>query len=370
MILRLVKGVTDDQLRAVCDRVEKQGLRPDVSRGLAETVVGIVGDTSRVDPGIFSEIDCVEQVIRITRPYKLVSRQYQRKDRIIPLGKTALGAGRVVVIAGPCSVESREQVLSVARGIRDAGADALRGGAYKPRSSPYSFQGLGREGLEYLAEASRETGLPVVTEATGNHHHQTPGGGTEAATSLENVVGLAHVLQIGTRNMKSYGFLEEAARSTAATGMPVLLKRGESATLEEFLLAAEYIAHLGNPNVILCLRGIRTFEETKFQRYTSDIAAIPVLKRESCLPVVFDPSHATGDRALVHPMALAAVAAGADGLLIETHENPREAWSDGKQAVTPGELARIIADVRRLEGLAAAASVPSETQGAPPPPPA
>lgn len=347
MILRLAEGTTDEQLRIVCERIEKLGLRPDVSRGQREIVVGIVGDTSDVDSGRFSELPWVEQVIRFTRPYKLVSRQYQRKDRLVTVGKITFGGPSPVIIAGPCSVEGDDQVRELARRIKEAGADALRGGAYKPRTSPYDFQGLGREGLQYLHEASRDTGLPLVTEATGTHHHTTPTGEVESKTTLENVVDLCDVVQIGTRNMKAYGFLEEVTRATAAKKIPVLLKRGESATLEEFLLAAEYLALHGNPQTILCLRGIRTFEDRKFQRYTSDIAAIPILKRESCLPVVFDPSHATGNRAMVKPMALAAVAAGADGLLIETHENPREAWSDGRQAITPDELAELISEVRR-----------------------
>lgn len=347
MILRLAEGTTDEQLKEVCRRVEALGLRPDVSRGQHEVVVGVVGDTSQIDPGRFTELPWVEQVLRITRPYKLVSRQYNRRDRTIKVGGVTFGGPDIVVIAGPCSVESADQITSLARRIKAAGADALRGGAYKPRTSPYSFQGLGREGLLHLAEASRETGLPLVTEATGTHHHTLPSGETEEATPLENVAELGDVLQIGTRNMKSYGFLEEAARVTGERGKPILLKRGESSTLEEFLLAAEYLAVHGNPQTILCLRGIRSFEDRKFQRYTSDVAAIPVLKRESCLPVVFDPSHATGDRSLIRPVALAAVAAGADGLLIETHENPREAWSDGRQAVTPDELRDLIVAVRR-----------------------
>jgi 3-deoxy-7-phosphoheptulonate synthase len=352
MILRLAKGTTEEQLEELRRRIEQLGLRADVSRGLEETVVGVVGDTTRVDPGLFTELDCVEEVIRITRPYKLVSRQYRRCSLQVRLGPVVVGGPRVVVIAGPCSVESREQMVRLARRIKEAGADALRGGAYKPRTSPYAFQGLGREGLEYLREAREATGLPVVTEATGMHQHRLPSGELEEGSPLEAVTEVADALQVGARNMKAYGFLEEIARRTAAAGKPVLLKRGEAATLEEFLLAAEYVALAGNLNILLCLRGIRTFEERKFQRYTSDIAAIPILKRESCLPVIFDPSHATGDRSLVRPLALAAVAAGADGLLIETHENPRQAWSDGQQSVTPEELAEIIRAVREQEALA------------------
>jgi len=255
----------------------------------------------------------------------------------------------VVIMAGPCAVEGRDQILELAAAVKQAGGQILRGGAYKPRSSPYAFQGLGREGLALLEEARARTGLPVVTEATGTHHHPRRDGGIEERPVLEMVAESADIVQIGSRNMKSYGLLEEAGRLTGKAGKPVLLKRGEAATIEELLLAAEYLTVHGNPEVILCLRGIRTFESHGFQRYTSDLAAIAVLKRESNLPVVFDPSHATGDRRLVHAVSLAAVAAGADGLLIETHANPRAAWSDGQECITPQDLARIVAAVRKME---------------------
>jgi 3-deoxy-7-phosphoheptulonate synthase len=359
MIIRLRKDVAPDQLDEVVRRIRSAGCRPDVSVGVDTTVVGVVGRTQTIDENIFRELPWVDSVIRITRPYKLVSREYNPTTRQIPLGASVLGGLEVVVIAGPCSVEGREQILALAGSLKEAGADALRGGAYKPRTSPYAFQGLGEEGLRYLDEARERTGLPVVTEATGTHHHPLPKQDPESAGAaqvekgpvLENVIAHADVVQIGARNMKSYGLLEEAGRLAGEAGKPVLLKRGEASTLEEFLLAAEYVALHGCPDVILCLRGIRTFEAQSFQRYTSDIAAIAVLKRESNLPVVFDPSHSTGDRRLVHPVALAAVAAGADGLLIEAHADPRAAWSDGQQCVTPDELARIVQDVRRLSRL-------------------
>ncbi|MDM7915679.1 MAG: N-acetylneuraminate synthase family protein, partial [Candidatus Eisenbacteria bacterium] len=234
---------------------------------------------------------------------------------------------------------------------KQAGAQLLRGGAYKPRTSPYSFQGLGREGMRCLMEARRRTGLPVVTEATGNHHHLGPDGAREARTVLDEVLDGCDMLQIGARNMKAYGFLEDVAQRTGERKIPVLLKRGESATLEEFLLAAEYLALHGNPDVVLCLRGVRSGESTRFLRYSPDIAAIPVLKHETNLPIVFDPSHATGDRRYVPAVALAAVAAGADGLMIETHVDPERAWSDGKECVTPETLARIVEEVRQVESV-------------------
>jgi 3-deoxy-7-phosphoheptulonate synthase len=351
MIIRLRKGATEEQLQEVIRRIEGAGLRPDVSVGVDTTVVGVVGNTQTLEENLFRELEWVDSVIRITRPYKLVSREYNPQSRVIRLGDVAIGDGKVVVMAGPCSVEGMDQLLPLAEAVKGAGAHILRGGAYKPRSSPYAFQGLGLEGLACLAAARKKTGLPVVTEATGTHHHPRPGGGVEEHPVLELVVEHADIIQIGTRNMKSYGLLEETGRLAGRAGKPVLLKRGEAATLDEFLLAAEYLVLHGCPDVILCLRGIRSFESHKFQRYTSDVAAIAVLKQESNLPVIFDPSHSTGDRRLVHPVALAAVAAGADGLMIETHANPRAAWSDGQECITPDELAAIMKDVRKMESI-------------------
>ena len=356
MIIRLRKGASQEDLAEVIQRIESSGFRPDVSVGTDTTLVGVLGNTRTLDENVFRELECVESVIRITRPYKLVSREYNPATRQVRVGDRVFGDGGVVVMAGPCSVEGREQLLHLARAVKEAGAHILRGGAYKPRTSPYAFQGLGREGLDYLAEARDAVGLPFITEATGTHHHPRGDGGVEERPVLESVVESADIVQIGTRNMKSYGLLEETGRLAGRAGKPVLLKRGESATLEEFLLAAEYLVLHGCPDVLLCLRGIRTFETQKFQRYTSDVAAIAVLKRESNLPVVFDPSHATGDRHLVHAVALAAVAAGADGLLIEAHADPAAALSDGQECVTPEELARIVRDVHRLEEIRGLAS--------------
>jgi 3-deoxy-7-phosphoheptulonate synthase len=359
MIVWLRKEHTEDQLAEVIRRIEANGCRPDVSVGTEGTVVGLVGDTKRIDENLFLELPWVERTVRVSRPYKLVSREYQGTPRRIRVGGLVIGDGAVTIMAGPCSVEGLEMLLPLADACKEAGAQMLRGGAYKPRSSPYAFQGLGREGIRCLVEARKQTGLPIVTEATGTHHHLGPDGIREESTVLDEVVAHADVLQIGTRNMKAYGFLEEVALKTGERGIPVLLKRGESATLDEFLLAAEYVVLHGNPDVILCLRGTRGGESTRFLRYAPDIAAIPVLKHESNLPVVFDPSHATGDRRYVEAVALAAVAAGADGLLIETHLDPERAWSDGQECVTPETLTRIVSEVRKIEAVRSEAVVRS-----------
>ncbi|MBD3162400.1 MAG: 3-deoxy-7-phosphoheptulonate synthase [Candidatus Eisenbacteria bacterium] len=349
MIVWMRRDHTEDQLAEVLRRIEEGGCRADVSKGTERTVVGLIGDTKRVDENRFLELPWVERAVRISRPYKLVSREYHPRTRRIEIGSCVLGDGSVTIMAGPCSVEGIEQLLPLAEATRAAGGQILRGGAYKPRTSPYSFQGLGREGLRCLAEARERTGMPIVTEATGAHHHLGPDGAREEETVLDQVIAQTDILQIGARNMKAYGFLEEVALRTRERELPILLKRGEAATLEEFLLAAEYLVHNGNPNVILCLRGHRGGESGRFLRYTPDLGAIPVLKTESNLPVVFDPSHATGDRRYVRSVALAAVAAGADGLLIETHLDPERAWTDGQECVTPDTLREIVEEARKIE---------------------
>jgi len=362
MIVCLRKGHTQQQLAEVIRRIEAKGCRPHISAGNEETIVGLIGETKGIDKSLFTELPWVDRVVRISRPYKLVSREHQPQTRTIRIGRDlAIGGGGVLLIAGPCSVEGMEMLLSLAEACKRSGARMLRGGAYKPRSSPYAFQGLGREGIRCLVEARRRTGMPIVTEATGNHHHIGRDGVPEERSVLEEVLSSTDVLQIGTRNMKSYGFLEEVARTTGERGIPVLLKRGEYATLEEFLLAAEYIVLNGNPDVILCLRGLRSLESPRFLRYSPDIGAIPVLKHETNLPVIFDPSHATGDRRYVRAVALAAIAAGADGLMIETHEDPERAWSDGQECITPDELRRIAEEVRGIEAIrACAVACPAE----------
>jgi 3-deoxy-7-phosphoheptulonate synthase len=314
---------------AVVQEIEHAGLRAHISEGVERTVVGVVGDshTKELLQESLEAMTGVERVVRILQPYKLVNREFHAgQDSTVRVRDVAIGCGRVVVIAGPCSVESPQQVLGTARAVQAAGARLLRGGAFKPRTSPYAFHGLEERALRALAEARDETGLPVVTEAMD-------------ARQLELVVKYADMVQIGARNMQNYTLLRDAGRA----GHPVLLKRGPSATIEELLLAAEYIMSEGNPNVVLCERGIRTFETST--RFTLDLAAVPVLKGLSHLPVVVDPCHSTGKWKLVAPMARAAVAAGADGLLVEVHPEPDTALSDGPQQLTPRHFTAMMAEI-------------------------
>jgi 3-deoxy-7-phosphoheptulonate synthase len=330
MIVVLSSSASPSHLDAVVTRIEEMGFRPHVTRGEERIIVGVVGDDRRAEPAQFENMPGVEQVIPILRPFKLAAREMAHGPTRITIGThTVIGDERVVVAAGPCAVESREQLFEAADGAREAGASMLRGGAFKPRTSPYAFQGLGDKGIELLVEARERTGLPFVTEV------MTP-------SAVELVARHADVLQIGARNMQNYDLLREVGR----TRKPVLLKRALSGTLEELLMAAEYVLAGGNPNVILCERGIRTFERAT--RNTLDLSAIPVLKEWSHLPVIVDPSHGTGKRSLVGPMALAAIAAGADGLLIEIHPNPDRALSDGPQSLTPTGFAELMRKCRAV----------------------
>lgn len=334
MIVVLRADAGPAELDAVRAWVEARGLRTHVSRGEQRTIVGCIGDEAQLDEGALRALPGVEEVVPVLRPYKLASKAFAATPTRIPLAEgVVLGGAGIVVIAGPCAVEGRTMLLETADAVRAAGGAALRGGAFKPRTSPYAFQGLGREALALLAEARRRTGLPVVTEVLDPRH-------------VEEVAAVADMLQIGTRNMQNYALLAEVGR----VGRPVLLKRGMAATVREFLLAAEYVLAHGNPEVVLCERGIRTFETAT--RNTFDIAAIPVLKSETHLPVVVDPSHAAGRAEWVAPLAFAAVAAGADGLLIEVHPRPEEARSDGDQSLRLDEF-RTLMD--RLAAFAAAA---------------
>jgi 3-deoxy-7-phosphoheptulonate synthase len=302
----------------VVQKIEAAGLRVNISQGSERTIVGVIGDshTKELLREGLEAMEGVESVVRVLRPYKLVSREFHGgRDSIVWVRDVAIGGSRVVVIAGPCSVESREQTMQTARAVKLAGAQLLRGGAFKPRTSPYSFQGLQEDALRILVEAREETGLPIVTEAMDTRQ-------------LELVVKYADMVQIGARNMQNYTLLKDAGRA----GHPVLLKRGPSATIEELLLAAEYIMAEGNPDVVLCERGIRTFEN--YTRFTLDLNAVPVLKSLTHLPVVVDPAHGTGKWKLVTPMARAAVASGADGLLVEVHPEPDKALSDGPQQLS------------------------------------
>jgi 3-deoxy-7-phosphoheptulonate synthase len=327
MIIVTRKGVTDAEIDHIRERVEGLGLQTHLSRGVERTIIGCVGDESRLREIPFLSIPGVDAVHEVLKPYKLASREFHPEGTVIPFGATAVGGEEFIVVAGPCSVEGREMMLETGRAMRARGARGIRGGAFKPRSSPYSFQGKGQEGLEILAEVREATGLPVVTEVMDTRQ-------------VELVAGYADVLQIGARNMQNFSLLTEVGR----TRRPVLLKRGMSATVRDLLLAAEYVMSQGNNHVILCERGIRTFETAT--RNTFDLAAIPVLKRETHLPVFADPSHAGGRRELVLPLSLAAVAAGADGLLVEAHPEPERVVSDGEQSVDLAEFSAL------MEGLA------------------
>ncbi|MDX9703618.1 MAG: 3-deoxy-7-phosphoheptulonate synthase [Candidatus Auribacterota bacterium] len=335
MIIKMKKNAAQEDIQKVLNRISEAGLSANVSTGESLTIIGVIGDVTLLRPDLIEEISGVNAVMRVSRPYKLVSREFNPVDRQIKIGSITIGTGNFVMISGPCAVESREQMLSSARIVKRVGADLLRGGAFKPRTSPYDFQGLGEEGLKYLKEASEETGLPIVTEVTGED-------------KIDIVLKYADVLQIGTRNMRSYDLLKKIGERTKDSKIPVLLKRGDNATITEFLNAAEYIAKEGNENIMLCLRGIRTFECGKFVRNTADMGIIPVLKRETGLPVIFDPSHSSGDRDLVLSYSAAAVAAGADGLIIETHCDPETASCDGKQSLAENQLVQTFKLCRRI----------------------
>ncbi|MSR21761.1 MAG: 3-deoxy-7-phosphoheptulonate synthase [Gemmatimonadetes bacterium] len=327
MIIVTKRGVTQDELDHIRERVEALGLRTHVSQGEHRTLIGCVGDEERLQSVSLLSIPGVEAVHAVMKPYKLASREFAADPTRIPLGGVQVGGQEVIVIAGPCSVEGGDMLLRTARAVGAAGARALRGGAFKPRTSPYSFRGMGEEGLEMLAAVRAETGLPIVTEVMDTRQ-------------VELVASYADVLQIGARNMQNYSLLTEVGRLRR----PILLKRGMSATIEDLLLAAEYIMSQGNPNVILCERGIRTFGTAT--RNTFDLAAIPVLKKETHLPVLADPSHAGGRRDLVAPLSYAAIAAGADGLIIEVHPEPESAASDGDQSLDFDEFASLMSTLR------------------------
>jgi len=326
---------TDQEVQAVIDRVESVGARAHPSRGEEVMVIGAIGDAEHVQRLALEGTPGVDRVVPISKPYKLASMQFKHGERsVFEIGGRKIGGQNFALIAGPCTVESREQTLETARVVRDAGATLLRGGAYKPRTSPYAFQGLGQAGLRLLAEAKAETGLPIVTELMD-------------ARDLEPVLEVADVIQIGARNMQNYSLLSEVGRS----GCPVLLKRGLSATIDELLMAAEYILKEGNEAVMLCERGIRTFESA-YRRATLDLMAIPILKELTHLPVIVDPSHAAGRRDLVLPLSLAAAAAGADGVIVEVHPQPETAICDGPQQLVADEFADY---VERVQAAAAVA---------------
>lgn len=331
MIIIVKQHAADAEVRSLISEVESQGLKTSVVVGTEKTIIGILGDTRRLDDERLLLNPIVETVKHISEPYKRVNRKFHPDDTVVDCGGVKLGGGAFAMIAGPCSVENRDQILEVARAVKAAGATMLRGGAFKPRTSPYDFQGLKADGIDLLLEAKRETGLPIVTEIMNINH----------LPMFEDV----DVIQVGARSMQNFEMLKELGR----TNKPILLKRGLANTIKELLMSAEYIMSAGNENVILCERGIRTFET--MTRNTLDLSAVPVLHELTHLPVIVDPSHATGVARLVKPMAAAAAASGADGLIIEVHNNPAKALCDGAQSLTPAafaETAALVNDVRAV----------------------
>ena len=329
MVITLKPGTTEKGIEHVVEKIKELGFTPHISHGEERVIIGVIGENAIRSREIFEAMFIVDSVMPISRPYKLVSREFKGKTTVVEVKDVKVGGNEVVVIAGPCAVESREQLLEIAREVKEAGAKILRGGAFKPRSSPYSFQGLGEEGLKYLAEVSKITELPVVTEAMDPRQ-------------VELVIRYADMVQVGARNMQNFDLLKEVGRSRK----PVLLKRGMASTLKEFLMSAEYILSSGNYNVILCERGIRTFEDAT--RFTLDLSTLSLIKELSHLPVIADPSHATGKRSLVASMANAAIAAGSDGLMIEVHSRPEEALSDGFQSLTPPDFHKLMKGIRSI----------------------
>jgi len=329
MVAILKHGVTDEQIESLCSWFRAKGLDTHISKGHYQTIIGLIGDTSKIDTDLLEGLDIIESATRVSEPFKSANRKFHPEDSVVSVGSfVKIGGGSFAIIAGPCSVENEDQINAVAGGVKAGGADILRGGAFKPRTSPYDFQGLRGEGIELLLRAKESTGLPIVTEIMDAAHLEL----------FENV----DMIQVGARNMQNFELLKELGR----INKPILLKRGLANTLKELLMSAEYIMAGGNENVILCERGIRTFES--YTRNTLDLAAVPMLRELSHLPVVVDPSHATGRARLVRPMALAAAAAGADGIMIEVHNDPANALCDGAQSLTPDQFADLAAAVRRV----------------------
>jgi len=328
MIAVLKHGTTPEQTTHLVQWLKRMNLDVHVSEGKEVTILGLVGDTSRVDMDLLSSLEIVETVKRVSEPFKQANRKFHPQDTVVEVGDTKIGGGHFAMIAGPCSVESEEQIIEVASAVKAAGASILRGGAFKPRTSPYAFQGLKNEGIRLLLEAKKATGLPIITEIMN----------IRTLDLFEEV----DIIQVGARNMQNFDLLQELGK----TSKPVLLKRGLANTLQELLMSAEYIMSEGNSNVILCERGIRTFET--YTRNTLDLSAVPVLHELSHLPVVVDPSHATGSAKLVAPMAAAAAAAGADGIMIEVHNNPSCALCDGNQSLTPAQFEQVSRSVQMI----------------------
>ncbi len=327
MIIVMKSDAKDEEVKKVKDIVESKGLLTNLSKGETYYILGIIGDTSMIDPKKIQGLKGVDKVMKVQEPFKKANRLFKPQDTVVSVGNSIIGGGRLGVIAGPCSVESEEQIVEVARRVKKAGANFLRGGAFKPRTSPYSFQGLEFEGLKLLKTAKEETGLPIVTEIMSTDY-------------IDEFVEDVDVIQIGARNMQNFDLLKQIGK----TRKPVLLKRGLSATIEEWLMSAEYIMAGGNEQVILCERGIRTFET--ITRNTLDLQAVPVIKKLSHLPIIIDPSHAGGYSYMVEPMAKCAVIAGADGIMIEVHNDPENALSDGQQSLTPDQFEQLMKKVK------------------------
>ncbi|MGA2857276.1 MAG: 3-deoxy-7-phosphoheptulonate synthase [Candidatus Sulfotelmatobacter sp.] len=331
MLVVMQAHATEEQVRNVCQKIEKMGYRAHAMPGAQRTAIGITGNKAEIEPGTLEEMPGVQEVIQVSKPYKLVSREIKQENTVIrfPGTNATLGGTGLAIIAGPCAIEGREQAFAIADRVSRAGAQFFRGGAYKPRTSPYSFQGLGEEGLRIMAEVRQQFGMKIVTEAIDHE-------------SLDLVEEWADVIQIGARNMQNFSLLKRAGRARK----PILLKRGMSATLEEFLMAAEYILSEGNYNVALCERGVRTFAD--HTRNTLDLSLVPAVQRLSHLPILVDPSHGTGKRNKVTPLSRASIAVGADGLLVEVHNKPDEALSDGPQSLFPDQFDELMAQVRQI----------------------
>lgn len=329
MIIVTKPETSEEQIEHIVARIKEWGLKAEISRGAVRVVIGVIGPEDRIREKPIAAIPGVESVTPVLKPYKLVAHEFRQTDSLVKIGEVTVGGPEVVIISGPCSVENAEQITSIARDVREAGAKILRGGAFKPRTSPYTFQGLGAEGLKLLAEAREQTGLPVITEIMDTK-------------DLEVIEQYADCLQVGARNMQNFSLLKEVGRSR----LPVMLKRGMSATIKDLLMSAEYILNEGNFNVILCERGIRTFET--MSRNTLDLNAVPILQAETHLPVVVDPTHGMGVHAYIPQMAIAAVAAGADAIMIEVHNDPEHAKSDGEQALMPDEFEDLVCRMRAV----------------------
>lgn len=332
MIIVMESQATVAQIEQVSSKLVEKGFQVHLSQGIERTIIGAIGERTQANRDLFETLPGVEKVVPIAQPFKMASREFKQERTNIQVGNQTIGNNELQIIAGPCAVEGRSKYLEVAQAVKEAGATMLRGGAYKPRTSPYSFQGLEREGLEILAEARQFTGLPVITEIMDPRQ-------------IDEVASFVDILQVGARNMQNFFLLRELGRLE----QPILLKRGPSATIEEWIMAAEYIISSGNPNVIMCERGIRSFES--YTRNTLDLSAVPLIKQLTHLPILVDPSHGTGKWKLVEPMSLAAVGAGADGIMVEVHQNPSEALSDGPQSLTPENFAKMVVKIKNMHKL-------------------